>query len=159
MLMTEESSQSNQQHSPMPPMTVSMPPSMNTFGKFTEKTLTREAMRNYLATRNDQIVIILNAKVAQKSYGNEKRFLHHLECEIFLKSFIKSNKKFVAKRFFCPPPCVYLMGDGWKYKQNQLISQGETEQSTQIVTYIGIGSAEREMQPVTLDSKVNSHNR
>ncbi len=48
------------------------------------------------------------------------------------------------------------MGDGWKSKQNQLISQGETEQSTQIVTYIGIGSAEREMQPVTLDSKVNN---
>ncbi len=70
MLMAEESSQSNQQHSPMPH---SIP--MNTFGKFTDKTLTREAMRNYLTTRNDQIVIIFNAKVAQKSYGNEKRFV------------------------------------------------------------------------------------
>ena len=35
--------------------------------------LSREAMRHYLKERNDHVVIILNAKVAQKSYGSEKR--------------------------------------------------------------------------------------
>ena len=31
-------------------------------------------MRRYLKERNDQTLVVLHAKVAQKSYGNEKRY-------------------------------------------------------------------------------------
>nr|VZI34337.1 unnamed protein product [Spirometra erinaceieuropaei] len=35
--------------------------------------VTRDLMRAYLANRRDQVLIVLHAKVAQKSYGTEKR--------------------------------------------------------------------------------------
>ena len=36
-----------------------------------------------------------------------------------------------------------------------MIQNGETEQTTQIATLIGIGSSEKEMQPLILDTKVS----
>ncbi|MEE6462320.1 hypothetical protein FKM82_001561, partial [Ascaphus truei] len=104
----------------------------NGFRKFGErpqpKRLTREAMRNYLKERGDQTVLILHAKVAQKSYGNEKRF-------------------------FCPPPCVYLMGSGWKKKKEQMERDGCSEQESQPCAFIGIGNSDQEMQQLNLEGK------
>ena len=96
---------------------------------FKSKRLTRDAMRDYMRHREyDMRLIILHAKVAQKSYGNEKRF-------------------------FCPPPCIYLLGGGWKQRQERMLCEGETEQSSQLCAFIGIGNSEQEMQQLDFASK------
>ncbi|GAB6031617.1 hypothetical protein CHUAL_009379 [Chamberlinius hualienensis] len=93
-----------------------------------EQRLTRDAMRNYLRERGDQVLVILHAKVAQKSYGNEKRF-------------------------FCPPPCIYLFGEGWRQKREQMLRDGENEQGAQLCAFIGIGNSDQDMQQLDLNGK------
>ena len=92
-----------------------------------DQRLTREAMERYLRDQSDMKIVILHAKVAQKSYGNEKRF-------------------------FCPPPCIYLFGDGWRMKQEQMLRGGESEQSSQLCAFIGIGNSDQDKQQLDLNN-------
>ncbi|XP_022094986.1 recombining binding protein suppressor of hairless-like isoform X2 [Acanthaster planci] len=93
-----------------------------------EKKLTKEAMRQYLRDRCHQTVVIQHAKVAQKSYGTEKRF-------------------------FCPPPCIYLLDPGWRRKREQMQQDGETEAGSQVCAFMGIGNSDQDMQQLNLEGK------
>ncbi|GLD58042.1 recombining binding protein suppressor of hairless-like protein isoform X2, partial [Lates japonicus] len=74
---------------------------------------TRETGREAHA---DQSIIILHAKVAQKSYGNEKRF-------------------------FCPPPCVYISGHGWRVMQDHLKAAGYGDSVYRVYGYMCLDSS------------------
>lgn len=117
-------------------------------------------MRSYLKGKDDQTVLILHAKVAQKSYGNEKRFVRYCEfgCAIQKQTFqtpCMSLPFLLQFRFFCPPPCVYLLGSGWKKKFENMEKEGCTEQEAQPCAFIGIGNSEQEMQQLNLEGKVS----
>ncbi|GIY30844.1 hypothetical protein CEXT_396541 [Caerostris extrusa] len=114
--------------SPSPMPTPSPTLDDRTRHRWTEQRLSREAMKKYLRERGDMVIVILHAKVAQKSYGNEKRF-------------------------FCPPPCIYLLGDGWRRKQEQLMRDGENEQGAHLCAFIGIGNSEQDMQQLDFNGK------
>jgi hypothetical protein len=114
--------------SPMQTPPCSPPMGMSHYSKPKEHRLTREAMKKYLRERGDQIVVVLNAKVAQKSYGNEKRF-------------------------FCPPPCIYLYGEGWRNKKEEMVRMGESEQGSQLCAFIGIGNSDLDMQQLDLNGR------
>ncbi|KAL3255709.1 hypothetical protein MRX96_046677 [Rhipicephalus microplus] len=93
-----------------------------------ENQLSRDAMDSYLRERDDMVLVILHATVTLKLYENEKRFIY-------------------------PPACVYLLGDGWQRKRDQLLRASESEQDTQLRTFVGIGNSDHKMQQLDFDGQ------
>lgn len=72
------------------------------------QSLTPARMREYLRNKEelDCVIEIFHPKVAQKSYGTEKRYNILNTDELIIFIFI----------FFSPPPLVYLRGKGWRWR-------------------------------------------
>lgn len=72
-----------------------------------------------------------------------------------LNGYQALNRGFSFTRFFCPPPCVYLFGEGWRNRQQLLQQAGEDDGKSQPVAFIGIGNNnEQDMQQLLIEEKV-----
>ena len=113
------------------------------------------------ASLSNEVALVNYSTKVLNSWNFYFVFLHQLGVQLCKYCFYNFNYNSnccvlcARNRFFCPPPCIYLLGSGWKRKKEEMERGGASDQDAQVCAFMGIGNSEHEMVQLTLEGKAS----